>query len=302
MRSRVKIVINKVDPDSNSNNRKDFEVSDGVDINNGKSKDENQHAILLRMFSTSNVSDGSEVEILGWELRRLLKRLLRHIPDHTFLGDTVSFVSPFEHLVFNWDLLDAESRVEVGDKDDQRGHDDLRLLLDTLRANSGDEKLDNYFKLRESLKSSQSITFDNLWTIFPPGTLVYSRVFLKQDQIFLVDDNLCCWPEYNERRKHTRWDLRCWTYDWDGKFFQRRRIGLEIEYFEGARPISSLSVHPLKFNDSQEKVEQNLLRRGAIFRKYCATLNGNKMFRYRGRCIVDKTGFHEPPKVLRGGV
>ena len=79
------------------------------------------------------------------------------------------------------------------DGKDEQARLDLGLLLDTLSSGSGDQKLDKYLKVRESSKE-QKMTFESLWTIFPPGTLVYGKVFQGQDQIFIVQGNVRPWP------------------------------------------------------------------------------------------------------------
>lgn len=250
---------------------------------------ENKYAFQLRkLIYGPDDDDEGEVEIFSPDLRLLLKRLLKHYPYHHFLGDTVTLNSPYECLVLNWDLLVSEANQPGLNEKDQLARDDLRLLLNTIKEGSGEERLDDYFKIRDTLKASRSITFQNLWTIFPPGTVVYSRQFLKHDQIFIVQDNVRVWPRQGNR---ARFGLYCWTYDWNGQVFQRRPITLSIDYFEGPRPIASLNVHPLEDTENEEEVKQRLLARGKLFRKYCTVPKESRMFKYSGKCVVDRKGF-----------
>lgn len=277
--------MNKLDIDSGT--RKDIPAAEAATPLKGNEL-ESKFAFQLRKFIYPEEEDEGEVEIFSPELRLLLKGLLKHYPYHHFLGDTVTLSSPYECLVLNWDLLVSEANKEGKDEKDRLARDDLRLLLQTIREGSGDEKLDDYFKLRDTLKASRSITYQNLWTIFPPGILVYSRQFLKHDQIFIVQDNARIWPRQGIR---SRFSLSCWTYDWNGQVFQRRPITLSIDYFEGPRPISSLMVHPLEDTENVEEVKQRLLTRGNLFRKYCSVPKESRMFKYAGKCVVDKKGF-----------
>lgn len=83
------------------------------------------------------------------------------------------------------------------------------------------------------------ITFQTLWTLFPPGSLIYGKLFQGQDQVFIVEDNMGPWTD------DQKFFLRCWTYDWDGSHFQRLPLKLEFKHFEESKPIDSLSFYPL---------------------------------------------------------
>ena len=253
-------------------------------------KAEHDYAFLLRKLITGD-QDDSELEIVGTELRSLLQTLFPQDPYHMFLGDTIALSSPFEPLVLNWDLLEDVSKQPGRDQDDQTARSDLKLLLDTIREGS-DTRLDEYFKIRETLKASKSITYDTLWTIFPIGCLVYSNPFLKLDQIFIVQDHRRSWPlSSSSRSKVSRWILKCWTYDWNGQFFQRYGIDLAIDEFSGAKPITSLPVHPVDAIENPEVLKKNLWERGELFRKYCTISKERHMYRYEWKAILDKDGF-----------
>lgn len=179
------------------------------------------------------------------------------------------------------------------DDDDKQARSDLKLLLDTISSSSGDPKLDKYFKIRDSNKDQDSITFETLWTIFPPGTLVYGQLFLGQDQVLIVKDNSRPWPYFtrDSPREDAIWSLDCWTYDWDGKVFKRMCLKLEFEYFEGHKPITSLPYYPLEFKEQRALTEGNLIKRGVEYRQFCTATQGSRMFEYNGEAIYVKKGF-----------
>ncbi|KAJ2974151.1 hypothetical protein NUW58_g8751 [Xylaria curta] len=222
---QVKVVTNKRDPDSEGGTRKDFEETK---LDSGKSSRQGAAAILRRFFNEDSASTkeqvtGSEIEILDEHLRDLLRRLLAHHPTHDFYGDPAKIESPYESLVMNWDLLIAESEKKQENNGDEIARKALGQILKLLQENTGDSKLDDYFKDRDSLITSKSITFNTLWTIFPPGTIVYGRPYLKCHEVFIVEDIYTTWPEPDDRD----WELACWTYDWDGRAFRRRPITCE---------------------------------------------------------------------------
>ena len=312
----MRIVTSRVDPDTGE--RKDFPSDQ--DLQGAGNVKRAEYPILLRKilhksrsFSGEISYTSGEIEIFDPGLLELLRDLLRHYPYHFFLGDTVPIPSPYEPFILNWDILLEESRKETGCEKQRQIRLNLQELLETILKGSGDEKLDSYMQARSSLRKERSITFEALWTIFPPGTIVYGRAFLKEHQIFLVEDNFESWPDDYEpmpdddrrslRRSSSnrlKWDLKCWIYDFTGERFERRNVTLTFEEFEGAKPIASLPFHPLEENENRDNIEQTLLKRGELFRKYCTAREDERMYSYNGQAKLDRKGFrgvHTDPSV-----
>lgn len=299
---RARVVISRWD--KNTDTRRDYDPAE-LTHQDARSKSSDECAFLLRKVIGLDLKVECELEFIGTELQSLLRDLLRHHPYHMILGDTMA--SPFEPLIQNWDLLETaagEPGRKEGDRtaeQDQTARSDLKLLIDTIKEGT-DPKLDEYFKIRESLKTSKSITYEALWTIFPPGTLVFSSPFFRLDQIFIVQNSRRTWPLSPSTRASNRsnsqslsWTLNCWTYDWNGVDFQRYGIELAIEEFPGAKPISSLAVHPLEHHavENLDEWKETLRKRGELFRKYCTIPQSSRMFMYDWKAILDKEGFKE---------
>ena len=280
-------MINRYDPTTGE--RKDQLPSDT--FSETPKVQDTPHAFLLRKIIDGSGSEDNtgELEIVSRDLWNLLKRTLSHHPYHYFQGDPGTITSPYEPLVLNWDKLDKAAKEASADENDNRARLDLRLLLDTILNGSGDLKLDKYFKTRESHKDQKSVAFESLWTLFPPGTLICSKQFLGQDQVFIVQDNRGPWPLIG--RKNTRWILNCWTYDWDGKVFKRMALDLSIDAFEGTRPITSLPFYPLDHHSQPKDLVKRLVERGAKYKEFCTAKQGSRMFDYKGDVVLGKKGF-----------
>ncbi|KAI9644987.1 hypothetical protein NHQ30_007022 [Ciborinia camelliae] len=285
--SRAKIVISKIDKETGE--RKDHPANEAPSA--PSEIVEKFHAFILRKIIADQDQDEeneSEIEITSEDLWKLLKQLLGHWPGHTFDGSPVVLFSPYEPFVLYWDDLQAAAEKETEDATDKQARDDLKLLLDTISSGSGDAKLDKYFKSRKSNMDQKIVTYETLWTIFPPGTLVYGRFFLGEDQVLLVFETTRLWPRDSH---HGYWKLIAWTYDWDGKMFRRSPVELFIESFEGQKAISSLTFFPLQFHEDCKDVEKRLIERGRKFRNACTTKNAERMFDYGGRTIFEQRGF-----------
>ena len=237
--------------------------------------------------------DKAEIDIINPYLWDLLKELLGHNPHHLFRGSPVTIPSPFKPLVLYWDELEQAAQDPPKNDNDGQARSDLGLLLDTISSSSGDPKLDKYFRARDSNKEQESVTFETLWTIFLPGSLVYGQPFQRQHQIFIVQDSNKTWPNFRRRRafEHASWDLLCWTYDWDGNRFRRMSLKLEFGYFDGHKPITSLPFYPFKLNDQCNVIRHSLIKQGVAYRHVCEAAQGSRMFEYNGEAILVKKGF-----------
>ena len=283
--SRASILINKFDPATGE--RKDEQPSETTpDVTKVQST---SHAFILRKYvGNGSEQNSGELEIVDHDLWKLLKRLLSHYPYHLFQGDPVAIVSPYEPFIFNWKKLETAAQEDQIDGEDEQARLDLGLLLETISNGSGDPKLDKYLKVRESSKEQKIVTFESLWTLFPPGSLVYGKVFLGQDQVFIVQDNSRPWPRNTS--EPSPWTLDCLTYDWDGKTFKRRALVLGIESFEGSKPITSLPFYPLEYHPEPKELRKHLVDRGAKYKRLCTAKQGSRMFDYEGKIILAKKG------------
>ena len=247
-------------------------------------------AFILRTY-VDPLGRDPDIEILNPDLRILLRDTLQHSPFHTFNSDWVIIVAPYEEIIHNWDLLERESKKVSSTDQESIARSDLILLLDTIQTSSGDEKLDAFLKIRSSHQARNIIEFQNLWTIFPPGTIVYGRPFLEEDELFIVQYNLGTWPQ-DAAKGTSPWKMRCWTYDWDGETFNRKSLDLGINKFDGPKPISSLTYRPFTptYTPKYHELAERLLKRGEHFRTYCLKKPEAQMCDYSGDAIIFKKG------------
>ena len=283
--SRARIVFSRPDPETGE--RRDELLKEPVQTDSGITGSTHAFTLRKKVDQDSKELSGGEIEFTNLDLWDLLKDLLSHYPFHEFRGSPQMLFSPYIALILNWDKLEQAAEVKPKDDRDQQARADLRLLLDTISSGSGDLKLDKYFKTRDSNRAQRVVTFETLWTIFAPGTLIYGRLFQGQDQVLLVYDSLRPLPSSGRDR---RWSLICWTYDWNGKLFRRMPVTLDFESFENKKPITSLPYYPLEFHDRHEDIKERLILRGRKYQELCTAKQGSRMFNYSGEAIFDKKG------------
>lgn len=284
---------------------------------------------VLRNFGSGDKYEYSVITVEDDGLRALLLHVLAH---HPWLSHraTVAFVSLYEPLVHNWSLLNAFANNDPSNRAVSELHyqlksssissagasgsllaplsgagklekatADLKLLLDEVRKTP---KLESYFSgIREMQEKTNTVTFEYLWTIFPPGELVFSSAFMERPQAFIVKFSDSDYMRDSGSGK--AWILDCWTYDWNGTTFCRAPVEFSFENFKGTKSITSLSCYPLKFHrptsddvsstgvsDSGEAIRQSLIKRGERFRELCLKRKGRQMFDYEGDLLARGTG------------
>jgi hypothetical protein len=289
--------------------------------------------VWTRHFNSDNKYAYTEAQIVGSELQDLLKAKLAHDPRLHFSNDNtkneITMLSPFEPLLHIWTQLeklaetecdaeewsslkgqfeelrekskmalekDALSPLENVEDRLRKAKKDLTTLLEHIRKT---QEVSSYFSGLNASKTSRAVQFEYLWTLFPPGELVYATPFMRQPQIFIVKDSVSYirFEKENESESKKRiWTLDCWSYDWDGKKLKRVPVTFKFENFQGARKVNTLPCYPLKYRDDaldpeNEVLKKQLIERGKKFVDFCIKKAGKQMFDYDGEAISHGSGF-----------
>lgn len=152
------------------------------------------------------------------------------------------------------------------------------------------------------------ITWELLWTIFPPNVLVYRyHRLIEQDQVL----KLRAIRQVKRPDKSRYWELSCRIVTDDGVKFglAYEPFLMEIEEFAGARKITDIRVFPLEHHAEAAEIRAAALSRGRRFAELSETrvmeTSGPAMFEKRdsrrqphvykfsshGRTIIDPAGF-----------
>ena len=283
--------------------------------------------VQLKKYDENGKYKESELEVKDLNLNALILFVLAHDPRYKHYNPSVksTFYSPYEAFIHSWtdfqDLVSMDKEkpiwVELSRKFErpQESHnrqkdlenpgsihalknpevmssaiEDLKLLLAKIEASV---ELEEYFKTaRERPHSTSSVSWELLWTIFPPGELVLARSCFKQPQLFIVyyaDPTDI--EEADEKRKEL-WLLFCWTYDWDGTQFNRGFVVFEFERFKDEKQISTLPCYPLKYDRDPHGVELQLIERGRKFCNICLS-SSSHVHEYSGAALARGEGFRK---------
>lgn len=241
-----------------------------------------------RRYDEENKYGYTELFINQRELQSLLKETCKSSPAARW----DRLMSPFRGIIYDWEALNnaANDFDDEGTSDRNIARQDLKELLTLVK---GCPDLETYFQQVDKWKAASEITFEFLWTLFPPGSMVFSNPIQKMPQAFISKDHITKDnPERPGGSSKKEFVLTAWSYDWDGEQFNRVATRMKIAYFEGAKAINSLLFYPIEYHVDPntntcdpENIKAILKKRGEKFRKICISEKGSQLFDYDGHVI-----------------
>jgi hypothetical protein len=201
--------------------------------------------------------------------------------------------------MFIWHWKDYEDATVAQDNDtdaDKLARSDLTTLLGLIKTSS---TLKSYFRFREPMRTSGTIRFDFLWTLFGHGIKVIARSYMNELQMFEVKD--CSEPGYDKSFRVT-----CSAYDWDGTNFSIYVYDFYIKNFSGEKKINSLDIYPAEDystedgDDTYHKLQESLRIRGEKYVELCTQEPSMLQCEYQGIALVTPTALHRLTTKGRG--
>ena len=190
-------------------------------------------------------------------LREALLGVFEGYPGITTSLERLEFTSPFQCFIHRWDTL--TELVEKETDSTMKKH--LTVLHALLKT-----ELQHDLKARDDYVRNGVITFDTLWMLFDPRSIVYRKKDEISDAAQLVS------ASYSEDDEGKYLSLSCQTIMWDGSKFGTSKCQWSVRAFTGTMEITRLAAFPLRYH----KDAKNLTR----------------MFRQRGETYESLRGFH----------
>ena len=155
------------------------------------------------------------------------------------------------------DILERKQALQNGDPSETQEAiiTELDVALQFIEEEYGD-LIPNV----EQLLKEKKMTFNNLWTILAPNTLIYSKDELGNDRIHRLEAS----GVTQDQNGSYYLAISANHIDSDGVRLGIVREGLKIPQFEGALPIGELPVYPVEYHTDRQRLHARLLRRGNI--------------------------------------
>ncbi|KAJ3493533.1 hypothetical protein NLG97_g4666 [Lecanicillium saksenae] len=247
-----------------------FKIRDTTDAQSQEDDDDDNIFLVRRTFDVQGRYRQTFVDIRSKLLRECLKETIGEVKGVTFVEEIPKLDPDFLFLYF--DDLHAhykklKSTNPTGDSKRERAKNakkldiktmHLKVLLKYLRKDYAEIK-----RQVDSLLRNGLITFDLLWAIWKPKSLVYTTTYGNDDEprVFRVESV----ERHANMQKGEFVHIDGKYFEYDGKNFGYGSIAEEIGSFRGARKITSLPCYPLRFHRDESGVRAKLIERGKKF-------------------------------------
>lgn len=235
-------------------------------------------------------------------VKEILEKVLDGYPGVTAALKRLEFSGRFEPLVHRWPALrdaitDLEKQRVEGDATAEKRLQHAKLLDDLL--------VEEFSEIQESMADMRKngvITFQHLWIIFHPNSLIFAR-HEGQDRALRLQTS-----QYGvDRNNQPVFWLTCAHMDFDGQRWGTQKLNLSISSFEGTRRVNGLAAFPIELHDRCEEIRTRLIERGAKvealagshFRNYNGVgwrisphTGGKEKHTVKGRIVIDPFGFN----------
>ena len=236
-------------------------------------------------------------------LKRLLRDVLRGYPGVTVELDRLEFSGRFEPIIHRWSEFKGKiEQLQNPEDQEKQSEEDIKTrehaeLLQDILVN----EFQDVVEVSQDMKAKGVITFELLWTLFQPGSLIYTRQE-NQDRVFKLQSS-----KYGEdRRGNPVFWLTCKYVDFDGTKFGTIKLNLFIRVYTGTQFITSLSAFPLALHTNINELSERLIARGAKFESLAGShykgyngigwkvnqLGQQDKSAVKGRIIVDTYGWN----------
>ncbi|ATY59287.1 AAA family ATPase, putative [Cordyceps militaris CM01] len=247
-----------------------FKIRDTTDAQSQDDDDDDNIFLVRRTFDTQGRYRQTFVDIRSKLLRECLKETIGEVKGVTFVEEIPKLDPDFLFLYLD-DLRAHYKHLKTvkptGDSKRERAKNakkidlktmHLKILLKYLRKDYADIK-----RQVDSLLRNGLITFELLWALWKPKSLVYTTSFGDDDEprVFRVESV----ERHVNMQKGEFYHIDGKYFEYDGKHFGYGSMSEEIGSFRGARKITSLPCYPLRFHRDEAGLRARLVARGKRF-------------------------------------
>ncbi|KAI3392402.1 hypothetical protein diail_5729 [Diaporthe ilicicola] len=213
------------------------------------------YAVLVRNVKSQDGRKKLEAHSIvvqsPWLQKALGDVILKGYPGVACELKRLTFEAPFKPFIHRWfELLEYMKQPDL----DSTTKEHLVILHDILKYEIGDN-----IKAYEDYVLNGVVTFEHLWMIFQPGSVVLAAHKGPLSAFELGE------AEYMENKCGKFLGLSADCVDYSGKEFGRVTERINIPEFIGAKKITGLDAFPLTFHEDQRAVAARLVERGRIF-------------------------------------
>ncbi|KAJ7336377.1 P-loop containing nucleoside triphosphate hydrolase protein [Mycena albidolilacea] len=249
--------------------------------------------VVIRHFDEGEPEkvEQTTVEVYSGYLRKTLAKVIGTYPSISFRTEHICLTLPAECLYHYLSELRAEAEtLQEGSVELEH----LNILLDFIET-----QFANTIESVNNLRPQNLVSYDTLWTLFRPGTIIHSKI-RGYDRAFKLQSY------YTVRcGQHVGFYSLGSYMDYDGENFGTRAERLKIPPFAGSMAIPALPFAPLEMRNRKDEIRAALMKRGERFQSMRGQCHGeyvgvameqgeeaDKKFSIKSRVMIDGTSYN----------
>ncbi|KAI0840600.1 P-loop containing nucleoside triphosphate hydrolase protein [Hypoxylon sp. FL0890] len=248
---------------------------------------------LVKVYYDDGELETTRLYVNSQPLRQLLKDVIGDYPDDPINVDDVQIEAPYHSLFYYRKELESEGLIRF--KEDEESSEQMKLLMSWIKTH-----FENEIAAYDRCVSGglRAISYDYLWTLFPPDKIIYAKV-LNQHRAFRLHSG---WYEDGENPVFNIW---AHFVDFDGEKLGTRKAELFIAKYAGTRQLKELTTMPLELLEDADDLRSELIERGRKFESYIGqhfeqyngvalkkTDQGYAKVNVKGRIMIDCETYH----------
>lgn len=208
----------------------------------------NQVPIIHRHRFSNKRWITQSVTIQDPAMREVLQTVLAKYQDLDLDLVNWTFEPPFMPLVHRWEELKA---YYVNLPDGNAKKNAAAALLAFITPIVAPSVMS-----RAHTQATGKVCFDDVWQIFPPGSIVKTQ-FYGVDAISRV-------VKYKKKvtSEYTGWQIDMEYVDWNGEKAGWKTTSVTIFEYDGYKKVTGLPVFPISFANDEAKIRKEMMERG----------------------------------------
>lgn len=198
-----------------------------------------------------------------------LRKVLKDYPGLSVNLRRMELTGKFEPIIHRWARLHEEiAKLSEATEEDRETKAHAELFSDVLK-----NEFKDLIESSQDMISKGVMTYEHLWTIFQPGSMIFTKQDGQDTALKLVSTKY----SVDQNGVPCLWVSGKYV-DWDGSRFGQNKVNVKIGTYSGTRKINALAAFPLTFHAEKDDMVKRLLERGAKVEG----LAGNHYRAYKG--------------------
>lgn len=221
-------------------------------------RDRDSALVLTSYFNAREELDYTELEIRSPHVIAALREVVVEYPGMNLQSQKITIQGlPTCFFHYRGELQEYSIALQ-----DPMATKHVAFALDYMYQTLHNE-LVSYYHLMLTPSSSPGLEYANLWMVFQPGCLVYTRIG-HVDKVYRFK-SMAKGPCMTRDCRGSRWILVVERLDYDGINFGYDRESVCIPSYKNYRRIDELPIFPFEYHSNKEAISSALVARGRKF-------------------------------------